>query len=314
MPQRLIPVEVFGDSIVPSDGCRFRTGDEMDTKDVEAGSAKKPKGLFTLLKLRDLALLLLFLVFAYRLAIMPELGSLNEYRFTDLLSMALAIFAIALSVAFYMKADESSKTFYDNTHKFTNRMSEMLGRIEAGFGEKLSQLQVGYNGINLKIDNLPKMILSPEDDREGRLSYQKIQSEIDSMRETIGALSDAGMVKDEEIEKLRGQLDKVDKNIKATQRRAESLSVIEVESGVYVPIPPQEILKPILDVMGTYFFPIDRPGNEEVIRKKFMYIYGDPNLPEECIEFLKEQDLITPRGGLTDKGVHFFRLLVSNFI
>ncbi len=286
----------------------------MDTKDVKSGRAKKPKGLFTLLRLRDLSLLLLFLVFAYRLAMMPELGSLNEYRFTDLLSMALAIFAIALSVAFYMKADESSKTFYDNTHKFTNRMSEMLGKIEAGFGEKLSQLQVGYDGINLKIDNLPKMILSPADDREGRLSYEKIQSELDSMRETIETLGGAGAVKDEEIEKLRGQLDNVNKNIKATQRRAESLSVIEVESGVYVPIPPQEILKPILDVMKSYFLPVDRPGKEEVIRKKFMSVYADANLPDECIEFLKEYDLITHRGGLTGKGVHFFRLLVANFI
>ncbi len=272
------------------------------------------KGFLSWIVLRDIAVFLLCLSVAYRFAIASTLEGLSGFKFTDLLSLVLAVFAIALSAAFYFKADESSRSFYNNTNVFTKEMSELLGRIESGFGEKLRQLEIGYNGINSKIDGLPKMILTPADDREERSNNDKIQSEFDSMRDTIDALAGAGAVKDVEIEKLRTQLDQLNKNIKATQKRAEGLSVIEVGSGIYVPVPPQDILEPILNVMKSYFFPVDRRGREEVLRSKFMSVYTDINLPVECVEFLKEHDLVTRRGILTDVGVHFVRLLVSNFI
>ncbi len=134
------------------------------------------------------------------------------------------------------------------------------------------------------------------------------------MRETIDVLAGAGAGNDEELEKLKEQFTQLNKNIKATQRRTESASVIEVESGVYVPVPPQEILEPILNVMKSYFFPKDRQAREETLRRKFTSVYTDINMPSECIEFLKEHDLVTRRGALTDIGVYFVRLLVSNFI
>src|SRR6185436_4120877 len=62
-----------------------------------------------------------------------------------LLSLVLSVFAMALSVAFYFRATDTSNTFYDNTYKFTREMSEVLGRIEAGFGERLRHLDEGYS-------------------------------------------------------------------------------------------------------------------------------------------------------------------------
>jgi len=70
---------------------------------------------------------------------------LSKFDFSDLLSLILAIFSIGLSVMFYIKADETSNRFYDNTQKFTRDISEILGRIEAGFGEKLKHIDEGYS-------------------------------------------------------------------------------------------------------------------------------------------------------------------------
>jgi hypothetical protein len=53
---------------------------------------------------------------------------------------------------FYFKATDTSNLFYDNTYKFTKDISEILGRIEAGFGERLRHLDEGYSGLRDKFD------------------------------------------------------------------------------------------------------------------------------------------------------------------
>jgi len=80
---------------------------------------------------------------------------LSDFNFTDLLSVLMALFAIVLSVAFYFKAEETSNKFYHNSYEFTKEISEILGRIEAGFGEKLRHLDEGYTGLRDKFDNIP---------------------------------------------------------------------------------------------------------------------------------------------------------------
>lgn len=81
----------------------------------------------------------------YKVIITPI--DLSSFDFSDLLSLILAIFSIGLSVMFYIKADETSNRFYDNTQKFTQNISEILGRIEAGFGERLKHIDEGYNKL-----------------------------------------------------------------------------------------------------------------------------------------------------------------------
>jgi hypothetical protein len=74
---------------------------------------------------------------------------------SEVLSFFLALFAIALSIAFYFKASDTAHTFYDNTYKFTKEISEMLGRIEAGFGEKLRHLEESYLRMSKRIEGIP---------------------------------------------------------------------------------------------------------------------------------------------------------------
>ena len=78
-----------------------------------------------------------------------------SFDFSDLLALFLAMFSIALAILFYLKATETSNTFYNNTYRFTQNVSEILGRVEAGFGERLKHLDEGYSDVKTALENIP---------------------------------------------------------------------------------------------------------------------------------------------------------------
>lgn len=77
------------------------------------------------------------------------------FDFSDFLSLFLALFSITLAVLFYFKATDTSNTFYDNTYKFTNNVSEILGRVEEGFGARLKHLDEGYIRMQSAVERIP---------------------------------------------------------------------------------------------------------------------------------------------------------------
>lgn len=83
----------------------------------------------------DFVIIIFTLVLAYKLLGMDF--SNIEIDIPTLLSICLAFFAIWLSIVFYFKADEANNRFYHHTYEFTKQTSEILGRLESGFGEKL---------------------------------------------------------------------------------------------------------------------------------------------------------------------------------
>jgi len=117
---------------------------------------KNATGFLTLPNLRDLLLLLFIAIAAWKLVNSEFQIDLSEFSFSELLALILSLFSVWLSVAFYFKAGETSSQFYDNSYKFTKEMSEILGRIEAGFGEKLRHIDEGYSGIRERFDRMPQ--------------------------------------------------------------------------------------------------------------------------------------------------------------
>jgi hypothetical protein len=116
---------------------------------------KNKLGFLSLPLFRDLLLITLIIVVAWKLLNAELKIDLASFSFNDFLALVLALFSVALSVAFYFKANDASNQFYDNTYRFTKEMSEILGRIEAGFGERLRHLDEGYNGMRDRLDKLP---------------------------------------------------------------------------------------------------------------------------------------------------------------
>ena len=105
-----------------------------------------------------------------------------QFDFSAFLSLLLALFAIGLSALFYFKTTETSNAFYDNTHKFTREVSQILGRIEASFGERLKHLDEGYTGLRDKFENLPfDLSKARELEKEEKKEVEKKEAEYDAL-------------------------------------------------------------------------------------------------------------------------------------
>ncbi len=163
----------------------------------------KPKistGFLTLPVLRDVLIVLLIVIVAWKLINSDIQVDLAKFSFSELLAMILALFSIWLSVAFYFKAGETSNQFYDNSYKFTKEMSEVLGRIEAGFGEKLRHLDEGYSGIREKFDRLPHYGASNDAAiKEEEAEVKKREEEKQELLENLAARAQLAEGEKEEI-------------------------------------------------------------------------------------------------------------------
>jgi len=118
--------------------------DKRDNK-LETGS------FLTTARVKDILIIALIIIISWKLLNSDITINIKEFGFSDLISLILAIFAMSLSIAFYFKANETSNLFYDNVYKFTKDTSEILGRIEAGFGEKLRHINEGYVGLRINL-------------------------------------------------------------------------------------------------------------------------------------------------------------------
>lgn len=136
------------------------------------------KTFWTWTNFRDVSVGLVMVVVAVRIAFAKTTIDLSGFNFTDLLSLILALSAVALSAAFYFKADESARSFYNNTYHFTKEVSEILGRIEAGFGKQLEYINQSYVGLNDKIDRIPydsTFVREQEDAKRSEIQEQEAE-------------------------------------------------------------------------------------------------------------------------------------------
>jgi len=134
----------------------------------------------------------------------------GKIDFSDLLALILAIFAVSLSAAFYFKDSDASNKFYDNIYKFTKDTSEILGRIEAGFGEKLRHIDEGYGTIRDKFEDLRREISSTKEKFEEE--EQEINKEENKKQNILEELaSKAKLAEDEKVELFKQLKEKDDK-------------------------------------------------------------------------------------------------------
>ncbi len=168
--------------------------------------------------LKVTVIMLLTLVLVWKIIITPWTVDLSSFRFSDLLSLLLALFAIALAVAFYLKATDTSNRFYDNTYKFTSDVSKILGHIEGEFGERLRHLDEGYSGLQDRFDRAavdPTRTLKQikQEEEELRKKEQERSSLIDELaskanmeREEKQKLMDRFSTQEKELDEAKRQI------------------------------------------------------------------------------------------------------------
>jgi Skp family chaperone for outer membrane proteins len=191
---------------------------------------------------------LIFLgLICYKIAVSDLNFDFSKFDFSDLLSLSLAIFSIGLSVAFYFKATDTSNKFYDNTYKFTKDISEILGRIEAGFGERLKHLDEGYTGLRDKFDG-SSTSNNNEEIKEAKKELEQergqLQKEVQEKNELLEELMTKAQLgeeerqdftqkinqREEQIEKLSSELRFLNRRLRNAERSRENEMIHSIDN------------------------------------------------------------------------------------
>ncbi len=101
-----------------------------------------------------LMLIAVVTVIVYRCATLNFGITADSLEVSELLAVLLAFFSMGIAIMFYSRSSADSNRFYENSYTFTKETSELLGRIEAGFGERLRHLDEGYSDISKKFDDV----------------------------------------------------------------------------------------------------------------------------------------------------------------
>lgn len=226
-------------------------------------------------------------------------------NFSDLLALFLALFSIALSVLFYLKATETSNIFYDNTYRFTKDVSEILGRVEAGFGEKLAHLDEGYSGLKSAVEKIPFDRKQTEKDiEEEEKQLHKVEKE---REEIIENLAERARLEGKEKEKLFERLKEQDNELTNAKRelrllrRRMTMAERHPQMDGSIPVPrglrrylERKVLRQIPSEL-LFDAPID------VLNRQFKEVIRHVG-PDEFVTDLHRYDIIDEDGDLTQRG------------
>lgn len=234
----------------------------------------------------------------------------SGFDFSDLLALLLALFSIALAILFYMKATDTANVFYNNTYAFTRDVSEILGRVEAGFGEKLTHLD---EGLRSAVDRIPYDSKQAEKDlKEEAKEVEKFQKERD---ELIDDLAKRAKLHDKEREELLSRLKENERELSRARGELRTLRrrVVEAES-VQRDLPfdlPSGFERYFTDEIVSRMSPtviLKAPTSR--LSRELMEVIGEDDMKETLIADMKEYGIIDNDDKLTSRGRQLIRRLL----
>jgi hypothetical protein len=262
-------------------------------------------GILSIVLLRDILLIGLLIVIIWKLINAHFNFNLATFSFTDFLNLFLALFSVGLSVAFYFKATEASNQFYDNTYKFTKDMSEILGRIEAGFGERLRHLDEGYSGMRERLDKLPQY--GGATVLEVKKEEEEIKKKELEQKALIEGLAIKAKLAEHEKHALFENLSK--KNEELEQARMELRQMQSSRRRNSDELPPRRtviryIARRMKEDLPKEMLEDSAPTSQ--IRKLFTEI--KPRLHEDALHDMEKLDLLDSDGELTRDALILIRM------
>lgn len=266
------------------------------------------------------SLIILFAVVAWRIAWSNFSLDLSKFDFSDLLAMILALFAIGMSVAFYFKSTDSSNQFYDNIYNFTQKTSEILGRIEERFGERLKHLDEGYGRIQSQFDGIsrsPGEIEQKVKETEGKQEKEKekLEETNKEMQQLMETLAQRAKLEQQEKEEFYAKMQKLESEKDMAQKRIREIEedrnqmrhqLMIMEEGIMEETP--ELHHPfILDIVHhPEMRLLLREGAPlHIMQKRFRSFLS--KLPEEYLERLQDSGILNKRNEVTPAGVMLLR-------
>ncbi len=248
---------------------------------------------------------------AYKLGVSDLNFDFSNFDFSNLLSLILALFAIGLSVAFYFKATDTSNQFYDNTYKFTKDISEILGRIEAGFGERLRHLDEGYSGLSEKINAPAGKKNIKETEQEIEKEKENLKNEVSARKQIINNLIEKAQLHEDEKKSIKRSLQEKEKEIarknNVIRYLSEKLEVTKENKDELVhPIIRRSFFRKLENMEEPHRI-LKNPTS--IISRKFGF--SDIELSNREKAYLHKYSIIDDDGTLTVHGVKTLKQLVK---
>ncbi|MGP5175463.1 hypothetical protein [Psychrobacter immobilis] len=237
-----------------------------------------------------------------------------NFSFTDLLSLILAIFAISMSVALYFKATDTSNRFYDNTFKFTKDISEILGRIEAGFGARLKNLDEGYSGLR---DSFQGSIGSSEEIDASKIELEK---EIAEKNQILSDLIDQTKLSEDEKTEVLHSLQSKEREILNLTKELKFLKFLKhkiqnnersIESTLINKVPPS-MRKIVFNILESSDIPIHRVADLPIELLRNILIFDRRMYSASTQKLLFKYGIIDDSGSFTNEGLQYIRALAKD--
>lgn len=257
------------------------------------------QGFLSLPFLRDLLLVALLAVVALKLLNADVKIDLASFSFNDFLALVLALFSVALSVAFYFKANEASNQFYDNTYKFTKDMSEILGRIEAGFGERLRHLDEGYSGMRDRLDKLPHYGATPSD---VKAEEEEIRLKEAEQRALLEDLAGRAKLAEHEKQALFANLEQKNEELEQARMELRRMHASRQSSGSTLPI-REEVAQYVARQM-VRSIPLDK-ADSHISSSQIRRLFAEnrPHIALNAVQDMRETGLLDSNDELTRDGL-----------
>lgn len=140
---------------------------------------------------------------------------------SELVSMLLAFFSIALSAAFYFAATNSSNQFYDNISKFNKDTSELLGRVD----EKVNSVNNRQDELR---DSFNKHYSQQPSDKlveKKAATEQKIKDAENAWNDLLKGILNSAQVDPSEKDRLENELRSRDAELSELREQSSRLKL-----------------------------------------------------------------------------------------
>lgn len=239
---------------------------------------------------------------------------LSGFSFNDLLALLLALFSVWLSVSFYFKASDTSNEFYNNTYKFTKEISELLGRIEEGFGERLRHLDEGYAGIRDRVERWQDYASAPT---SSEIQHEKdeVRQKEENYKRLVDQLAARAQFAESERESIKEQLNAANQDLaNAKLALAESARSGKTQEEAYsraraVSSGNRALLYIAHKIHGSDpFLGVQDMSLEEVAT---LFSQTSPMLAEKALAELRRIGWLNEDGALADHALRMLRGYLS---
>jgi hypothetical protein len=242
----------------------------------------------------------------------PNLAiNFSKINFDSLLTLIISIFAILLSAMFYFRTMQSSNDFYRDTFKFTKEISETLKGIEAGFGEKLKNIDKGYDDFRKSFENY----MTPH---EVEVVKKEVKEEKENLEDIVKQKDK--IIKELEVKsnlsekELKNYLDLINEKEQELEQKSSQLNTLkrklENERN-----PKRNLQEDMRMYLKHRLSPISKKKEIDVNNPMAViqiFLELKPGLDPAFLMDMTKLDMLTSDGNLTSSGIGFISEVIKD--